>query len=303
MMACSNSQEIFEFFGKQLKNVGDTKSPFFSHYFYLLESLSTVKSVVLVADLNAEDLIVEIFQDFFDIIRPDLSKNVHMCMLDILQQLAEECVHLPTSVIDTILLQFRKKRQKENPAAYQLAVDLCNAATDKLQRYVCQYFGDIIAEAGRSVAEEGSDNSDDDSDAGGAGRGAFAGFEEFKSAHDLILEINKTAPGVLLNVIPQLEEELKVETTSIRQLSTQVLGTMFSQPFSGSKLAFTYPQVWKTWQDRRNDKHAPIRITWVEFCSDFFKHQPQLSHDISGELELPVNFMFKAFIRYENSTM
>jgi sister-chromatid-cohesion protein PDS5 len=33
---------------------------------------------------------------------------------------------------------------------------------------------------------------------------------EFQNAHFLILEINKFASGILLNVIPQLEEELKV---------------------------------------------------------------------------------------------
>jgi hypothetical protein len=33
---------------------------------------------------------------------------------------------------------------------------------------------------------------------------------EFKQAHKLILQINKYVPTLLLNVIPQLQEELKV---------------------------------------------------------------------------------------------
>jgi len=54
-----------------------------------------------------------------------------------------------------------------------------------------QYFTDVIVAAGKNgtSAEE---------------------LNDFKTAHDLIKELNRTAPGLLLNVIPQLEEELKV---------------------------------------------------------------------------------------------
>ena len=54
-----------------------------------------------------------------------------------------------------------------------------------------KYFSQVIIETGRDL--------DEDSD-----------LTEFQNAHFLILEINKFASGILLNVIPQLEEELKV---------------------------------------------------------------------------------------------
>lgn len=68
-------------------------------------------------------------------------------------------------------------------------------------------------------------------------------------AHKLILEIYAVAPGVLLSVIPQLEEELKVENVHVRSLSTQVMGHMFSS-VDGVQLAATYPSVWRNWVDR-----------------------------------------------------
>jgi sister-chromatid-cohesion protein PDS5 len=106
--------------------------PYFSNYFYLLESLSTVKSVVLITDFsNSDDLMLHIFSDFFDMIRlgnlmpatnenhisnsffdrPDHSKNVYLCMLDILHQLVEESEYLSQEVVDVILNQFTRKRQ------------------------------------------------------------------------------------------------------------------------------------------------------------------------------------------------
>jgi sister-chromatid-cohesion protein PDS5 len=61
--------QIFKLFFKQLKNIGDPSNAYFSDYFYLLDSISTVKSVVLLCELNVDDLILDIFRDFFDIIK------------------------------------------------------------------------------------------------------------------------------------------------------------------------------------------------------------------------------------------
>jgi hypothetical protein len=41
----------------------------------------------------------------------ETSKNVYLCMLDVLQQLVEECQALPQDVLELILFQFKKKRQ------------------------------------------------------------------------------------------------------------------------------------------------------------------------------------------------
>ena len=62
-------QDIFEFFIRQLRSIADKDSPHFTKSFYLLESLSQVKSIVLLTDLGADDLLTEIFRDFFEIIR------------------------------------------------------------------------------------------------------------------------------------------------------------------------------------------------------------------------------------------
>ncbi|KAI8807417.1 armadillo-type protein [Cladochytrium replicatum] len=264
-------KKIFEFFIEQLKMLSRTEEVYYPHCFYLLESLSTVRSVLLVTDLsNSEELISRTFHTFFQVIRPDHSKNVYMCIHDILHQLIEEAPILSQEVVETILAYFRDKKPDENDAANQLAVDLCRNASDKLQRYVCQYFSDLILSTNRSVDPDDLDEDEEDR----------LGIS--KQAHRQILEIYRVAPAVLLNVIPQLEEEMKVEDDEIRVIATSTLGIMFSQP--GSYLAATYPAVWKAWLERRNDKSVNIRLVIPKFAPDILKNHAELSNDMCAAL-------------------
>ncbi|CAB4432910.1 unnamed protein product [Rhizophagus irregularis] len=254
-------KDIFVFFVRQLQNIANKDGPYFDLYFHLLENLARVKIVLLILDLqNYEELLTELFRDFFDIIRSDMSNIVQSHMIDILEQLINESNGLPQDVIDIILAQFLKKRKDENPAAYKLASEVCRHATDKLQRYVCQYFTDVIVAAGKNgtSAEE---------------------LNDFKTAHDLIKELNRTAPGLLLNVIPQLEEELKLDDTPLRLLATQVLGEMFSE--KNSTLASRYDNVWKMWLLRRNDKIPDVRCAWTEYCLPLYINHHELAKQIN----------------------
>lgn len=103
--------DIFDFFLKQLTYLSQPTSSYFSNAFYLLESLSTIKTVVLLADIGAEDLVVGFFKMFFGMISLEMSKNIYLCMLDILVALVEEIVTFPKNALDILLGQFKKKRQ------------------------------------------------------------------------------------------------------------------------------------------------------------------------------------------------
>ena len=143
----------------------------------------------------------------------------------------------------------------DNPA-YRLAVQVCNATADKLQRHVCQYFTDIIVQHSRE--EE---------------------YDEIRTAHDLIKRLNRTSPTLLHNVVPQLEEELRVEDVQLRTLATQVLGEMLADK-GGADLVRKYPTTWQVWLLRRNDKSAAVRLAMVEAAKGLI--------DITHlELELP----------------
>lgn len=104
-------RDIFQFFFRQLSTgLKGSDSPYYNEYFHLLESLSTVKSVVLICDLpNADELMIEVFREFFGMIRRDLAKKIELFMADILIALIDECQNLPSDVLEIIMAQFMDK--------------------------------------------------------------------------------------------------------------------------------------------------------------------------------------------------
>ena len=73
-----------------LKGLENPKATYYPQYSYLLDSLSTVKSVVLISDIpDSEHIILDLFTSFFDIAKPEGSKNVEYHMSDILIQLID----------------------------------------------------------------------------------------------------------------------------------------------------------------------------------------------------------------------
>ncbi|CAO3563672.1 unnamed protein product [Mortierella alpina] len=257
----TNLKVIFNLFVRELRHIVNATGPYYSMYYYLLESLSVVKSIVLITDLkNADEIMVELFRNIFDDIRPQQAKNVQICMSELLQHIIDEAENLPQEIVDIILAQFLHKHKFDNPAAYRLACDLGNNCADKLQRYVFQYFLDII-----STARNGELSSKE--------------MEDFKTVHKLVIELNKATPALLLNVIPQLEEEMKLTDVSIRSLATKSLGEMFAE--KTSQLATQYESTWKAWLLRRNDKVPQVRIIWVESAVKLIKTHGNLDKELN----------------------
>lgn len=142
-----------------------------------------------------------------------------------------------------------------------MALDICFACPNVLQRRVCQYFSDaLISVSGESSTDE---------------------FEEVKKTHNLILKINAAAPDLLLNVLPLLQEEMKVDQLNIRQLATETMGQMFADP--GPSVAEKYPLIWKTWLGRRDDKAIAVRVKWLEMCVDIYKNHRESVPELIGK--------------------
>lgn len=221
---------------------------------------------------------------------------MEICLADILLQLLEEASTLTPEVIDTLLAQFLPSAVKKRPAAFRLAVDVCSGGSDKLQRYVCQYFAEqIMGEiAGGGQGSGGEDEDEEESDDGGRGRGKKGGAggktlpQSFITAHALIRQINRAVPSLLTNVIPQLEEELTTDKSfEYRQLATQVLGQMLGEKMGQGDVAAKYPATWKLWVQRCRDKHWAVRVAMVESLGKIWLEHPELSGDIESESLTP----------------
>ena len=55
-------------------------------------------------------------------------------------------------------------------------------------------------------------------------------------------------PRALLRVLPQLEDELKVEEVAVRLVAVRTLGRMFAAPTA--VLLAESPKLWRQWLDR-----------------------------------------------------
>jgi len=314
-------------------------SPYNGQHLYTLQSLSQVKSIILLTDIpSSSSLIHYLFTTCFDILSgsgDDLSKNVEYNMTGLLECMIDECQALPVEVVDIILAQFlradprstrtapgRTKKSgfpatddkqptlqlKQLTPAYNMAKNLCNACTDRMARYVSQYFSNVIMDASSTLAKEppksrhraraSSDASDQDED---EQHGATQeDFHELEKAHRLLRELWKAAPGVVQNVIPQVEAELSAENVQLRMLATEAIGDLISgigaagppsppaldpaaypplsldasaaessnyrdptTPSSPQSFAQTHPSAYQGFLSRRIDKSAVIRSLWT----------------------------------------
>lgn len=291
---------------RQLRGLADPETPYYQQHLYLLESLASVKSVVLISDIpNSEAITLKIFTNFFDLARPDGPKNVEYQMTDILVQLIEECNSLPSEVVDIIVAQFFRanpaalaaitargkpavkemKGKKDDgqtkliapvpPPAYNMAKAICNQCVDKMARQICQYFSEVIMDASPSARPRNkggrhtSMSPDSDSDDPALHEPSHEDLQELHKAHLLVKELWKACPAVLQNVIPQLEQELMAENAEIRVLSTETIGDMALTGAFGPSA----PATWKAWIGRANDKSSAVRAKWVEAAVRIMKER------------------------------
>ena len=115
-------RDIFQFFVRQLRNLASAKVEASNvvQYHYLLQSLSEIKSIALVAELPGHDeVMTEFFTELFDVIRyasmshgqadlcsPQTPRNIEQLIIDILFQLIDEVEGVPSTVVNAILAQF-----------------------------------------------------------------------------------------------------------------------------------------------------------------------------------------------------
>lgn len=303
----------------QFKKVGEVGDPHQSEYFFIVDSLASVKSIVLVCDLESgsEELVQAIFSTALDSIKPTSPKNVEIALSDILLSIIEELPSLPPTVTHSLVSQFLPQNIKSRPASFRLAAEVCKGASDKLQRYVSQYFAEVIQDTieGKGHGED-SDDSDDslDSDdeprrrkstkgkgavtAKGRGKGKGKAKDGNKGgganddlpfalveAHDLIRSLNRHAPSLLLNVIPLLSSELtSTASPKYRRLATTCLGAMFAEKQGAGDLAGSFPTVWKEWTKRSGDVTAMVRSAVAGCLRRIWTEHAELSPDIEGTL-------------------
>ncbi|KAL8658068.1 MAG: hypothetical protein Q9226_001300 [Calogaya cf. arnoldii] len=289
---------------------------------------------------NPDVLITAVFKICFDVLAAPakttdgegLQRSVESDMTSMLVSLVDETAELPADAVDIIVAQFLRTdpkavsgsvgKNKKNgivdekqstlvlrqlPPAYNMAKYICNSCPEIMARYFSQYFNDIVIDASQTSSHkvpsknkkrhsDGVGDSDDDHTAGPNEEG----ISDLRKVHGLLRELWRACPGVLQNVIPQLEAELSAENIQLRLLATETFGDIISgigaagppalprmdpaaypsnaladpsenttslnlvtKPSSPEPFPRTHPQAYANYLGRRLDKSALVRAAWT----------------------------------------
>ena len=172
----------------------------------------------------------------------------------ILTCMVEEAETLPPEAVDMVLAQFfhadpnvrtvavkskkhesaakenqgQHKLQKPLPPSYTVAKNICNSCVSQMARYLSQYFSSVITRASDFNANDEGEVHAELSD---------EELRQLGRAHRLLRELWKACPGVLQNVIPQIEAELSAQNVQIRSLATQTVGDMVAGIGAGGEIS------------------------------------------------------------------
>ncbi|KAI4288536.1 MAG: hypothetical protein L6R35_002206 [Caloplaca aegaea] len=310
------------------------------HIYVLSSLAQVKSIVLLADIPSADTLIKNVFQHCFDVVSAsprslpaeEVQKNVEANMTALLVCLVDESQTLPPEVVDIIVAQFLRtdpkaaigsgSKNKKNgvvdekqstlflrqlPSAYNMARYICNACPEKMARYFSQYFNDVVVDASNSSAPKNTSknkkrHSDglEDSDDENSGGPTEQALGDLRKVHGLLRELWRACPGVLQNVIPQLEAELAAENIQLRLLATETLGDIISgigaaglpaastmdpaaypsnalmnpsentvslnlltKPSSPQPFPSAHPQAYANYLGRRHDRTALIRAAWT----------------------------------------
>ncbi|BET00337.1 PDS5, Hypothetical protein cohesion maintenance, homolog [Nesidiocoris tenuis] len=253
---------IFMFLIKQLSGLKDPKDPAFKRYFYLLENLAYVKSFNMCFELeDCQEIFCNLFSLMFKIVNDEHSGKVKSFMLDVLCPLITESDIVSNELLDIILANIVEPAKSQRKNAYLLAKELVVKTCDTLEPYIQAFFNNVLL-LGREEK----------------------GFTISGKVYDLIYELYKICPSVLLAVMPQLEVKLKSANDDQRLGAVSLLARMFSE--KDSNLAQTHTMLWQSFLGRFNDINVFIRIKCVQYSMHFLLNHPELRKDITETLKL-----------------
>jgi sister-chromatid-cohesion protein PDS5 len=152
-----------------------------------------------------------------------------------------------------------------------MAQTLIHRAADKLQPFITKFLNDMLVEGKSSETDLSS------------------------RAYELIFELNFVNASLLLYVLPQLDQQLKVEDLETRSSAVQLLARMFAA--KDSTLPSSYPHLFSAFLGRFKDVNHEIRIVMVQFAEHFIINQAddKLLHSVTGKQQIAP--LISTFIR------
>ncbi|KAF5743359.1 hypothetical protein HS088_TW09G01427 [Tripterygium wilfordii] len=130
-------KEVFQLIVSSFENLSDKSSRSYDKRTSILETVAKVRSCVVMLDLECDELIVEMFQNFLKSIRDYHPGNVFSSMEIIMSLVLEESEEISMDLLSPILASLRNN-EEVLPIARKLGEKVLKSSSSKLKPYLIQ---------------------------------------------------------------------------------------------------------------------------------------------------------------------
>ncbi|XP_050211868.1 sister chromatid cohesion protein PDS5 homolog B [Mercurialis annua] len=239
-------RDIFQLILSMFAELADTSSPYFSRRAKMLETVARCKCFVILLDIGCNDLVSEMFNIFFSVVRESHQKSLINDILSIMTHIINEESSL--SLSDVILRNLVKEGTAVSAVASQLAVSVIESCAEKLEPFICGFLTSC------SLDRDAVDND----------------LKEFY--HEILFKVFQCAPQMLLAVIPNLTQELLTDQVDVRIKAVNLVGKLFALP--DYHVAQKYHNLFIEFKNRFYDKSVDVRLNAIQCAKDCYMVSP-----------------------------
>ncbi|KAL2318025.1 hypothetical protein Fmac_031901 [Flemingia macrophylla] len=131
-------KEVFRLIVSSFENLHDKSSRSYKKRTSILETVSKVRSCVVMLDLECDDLILEMFRHFFKAIRDHHPKNVFSSMETVMILVLEDSEDISLDLLSPILASIKKDNEEDLSIARRLGESVLESCATRLRPYLRQ---------------------------------------------------------------------------------------------------------------------------------------------------------------------
>lgn len=221
-------ERVLSFLVDSLENLSNWDSSYFQFHFYLLESLASVRSILLILETTDEawcNLMLRCFQTLLNSLSPKHSVSVKQLVRESLLMLVDECDFVPPLVVALLMERVFEKGG--------IVGELLAKCATKIEPFICRYLMDRFEP------------------------------KQLREAFPLIFELFSLSQELLLSYYGQLEELLQESDDSAERLAViECVGRFASDP--RSLLPDIANVLWSCWLGRGvKERSSRLRLAWI----------------------------------------
>uniref|UniRef100_A0A7I4Y9Y5 Sister chromatid cohesion protein PDS5 A n=1 Tax=Haemonchus contortus TaxID=6289 RepID=A0A7I4Y9Y5_HAECO len=284
-------KEVLLFLVKTLKGLESPSNPLFRRYFYLLENISVVSTLVLCLELphdessqvirmliktamevangkewkgeirEASDESAAIDDDGED--KSESRDKVIALLIGIISKLLRDVDQVSAEILDVLFFYLINPQKLNNRESYNMARQIIQVSQTSLEAAIQSLLTQSLL-AGALPRE---------CDLVGSAR---------KKLYDVILELHGIAPELMAPVLPQLSSSLRAEDDQQRLLATKLVGKLVSN--TKTRFYDDHPKLWKYYMDRFKDTFNEVREVCAKDSHEILLQHSQLRGQISSAL-------------------